>query len=155
MKQEAADPDVGIILLDVVLGEGSHLDPAGELVPVIREIHKQRAEIEFVAMVIGTDQDPQNIHAQIDQLKDAGVRVFHTASEAVEHISLRFGRPARDKYRQVNLERLKQPLAAINVGLESFYESLISQGAQAVHVEWRPPAGGNEKLASLLSRMKK
>jgi FdrA protein len=55
----------------------------------------------------------------------------------------------------VNLEQLSQPLAALNVGLESFYESLIAQGAQAVHVEWRPPAGGNEKLASLLARMKK
>jgi FdrA protein len=55
----------------------------------------------------------------------------------------------------VNLEQLNQPLAAINVGLESFYESLTAQGAQAVHVEWRPPAGGNEKLASLLARMKK
>jgi FdrA protein len=54
----------------------------------------------------------------------------------------------------VNLEQLKQPLAAINVGLESFYDSLISQGAQAVHVEWRPPAGGNEKMAALLAKMK-
>jgi len=52
------------------------------------------------------------------------------------------------------LEQLHQPLAAINVGLESFYESLTLQGAQAVHVEWRPPAGGNEKLASLLAKMK-
>lgn len=155
MRQEAADPDVGMILFDVVLGEGSHLDPAAELVPVIREIHKQRAEIEFVAMVIGTDQDPQNIHAQIDQLKDAGVTVFRTVTKAVEHISLRFGHHAPNAYPPVNLERLTQPLAAINVGLESFYESLISQGAQAVHVEWHPPAGGNEKLASLLSRMKK
>jgi len=40
------------------------------------------------------------------------------------------------------------------VGLESFYDSLISQGVQAVHVEWRPPAGGNERLASLLAKMK-
>jgi len=155
MRQEAADPDVGMILFDVVLGEGSHLDPAAELVPVIREIHKQRAGIEFVAMVIGTDQDPQNIHAQIDQLKDAGVTVFRTATEAVEHISLRFRHHTPKEYPPVNLDRLIQPLAAINVGLETFYESLTSQGAQAVHVEWRPSAGGNEKLASLLSRMKK
>ncbi|MFN8425987.1 MAG: hypothetical protein U0X87_06980 [Anaerolineales bacterium] len=54
----------------------------------------------------------------------------------------------------MNLEQLNQPLAGINVGLESFYESLISQGAQAVHVEWKPPAGGNEKMAALLARMK-
>src|SRR5258706_1628732 len=155
MKQEAADEQVSMILFDVVLGEGSHLDPAGELVPVIQEIREKRTEIEFVAMIIGTDDDPQNIQSQIDQLKDAGVTFFRTATEAVEYISLRFGENRKNEFTPVNLEQLKQPLAAINVGLESFYDSLISQGAQAVHVEWRPPAGGNEKLAALLAKMKK
>jgi len=39
----------------------------------------------------------------------------------------------------------------INVGLRSFYDSLRVQGAEAVHVEWRPPAGGDPELARLLS----
>jgi FdrA protein len=155
LKQEAADPEVGMILLDVVLGEGSHMDPAGELVPVIKEIREKRPETEFFAIVIGTDDDPQNLQSQVEQLKEAGVVVFRTATEAVEYISLRFGNRTHNKYPPVNLEQLKQPLAAINVGLESFYDSLITQGAQAVHVEWRPPAGGNEKLAALLAKMKK
>ncbi|MCL4268147.1 MAG: acyl-CoA synthetase FdrA [Anaerolineales bacterium] len=158
MKQEADDSEVGMILFDVVLGEGSHLDPAGELVPVIKEMREKRLEtgdLEFVAMVIGTDDDPQNLESQVSQLQDAGVTVFRTAAEAVEYISLRFSVIKKNDFTPVNLEQLKQPLAAVNVGLESFYDSLISQGAQAVHVEWRPPAGGNEKLASLLARMKK
>jgi FdrA protein len=155
IKQEAADPSVGMILFDVVLGEGSHLDPAGELVPVIKEMRDQRPEIEFVAMVIGTDDDPQNLESQVSQLTDAGVKVFRTAAEAVEYISLRFGSTKKNNSIPVNLEQLKQPLAAVNVGLESFYDSLTSQGAQAVHVEWRPPAGGNEKMAALLAKMKK
>ena len=155
MKQEAADAEVGMILFDVVLGEGSNLDPTGELVPAIREIQASRKDIEFVAMVIGTDEDPQNIQSQIDLLMQAGVAVFRTAAEAVEYISLKFSQQKSNQFTQVNLDQLKQPLAAINVGLESFYDSLISQGTQAVHVEWRPPAGGNEKLASLLARMKK
>jgi FdrA protein len=66
-----------------------------------------------------------------------------------------FGQVVTSVENPVNLDVLKQPLAAINVGLESFYDSLISQSAQAVHVEWRPPAGGNEKLAALLAKMKK
>lgn len=155
MKQEADDPEVGMILFDVVLGEGSHPDPASELVPAIREINQKRNELEFVAMVIGTDADPQNIQSQIEQLEETAVTVFRTASESVEFISLRFGRGNQSRMTPVNLDQLKQPLAAINVGLESFYESLTSQGAQAVHVEWRPPAGGNEKLAALLQKMKK
>ena len=154
MKQEAADPEVGMILFDVVLGEGSHPNPAGELVPAIREINQKRNELEFVAMVIGTDEDPQTIQSQMEQLNEVGVTVFRTASEAVEYISLRFGVRRETIGAPVNLDQLTQPLAAINVGLESFYESLTSQGAQAVHVEWRPPAGGNEKLAALLQKMK-
>ena len=164
MRQEAADPEVGMILLDVVLGEGSHADPASELIPVIKEIRDQRTEtlapevqrsgVEFVAIVIGTEDDPQNLESQIERLQEAGVVVFRTAAEAVEYISLRFNGHTPNKHTPVNLEQLTQPLAAINLGLESFYESLTSQGAQAVHVEWRPPAGGNERLASLLAKMK-
>lgn len=155
MRQEAADAEVGMILFDVVLGEGSHMSPAEELIPVIKEIQSSRNDIEFVAMVIGTDDDPQNIESQVSQLMNAGVTVFRTAAEAVEYISLRFSVSRKNEFTPVYLEQLKQPLAAINVGLESFYDSLLSQGAQAVHVEWRPPAGGNEKLAALLAKMKK
>jgi FdrA protein len=50
---------------------------------------------------------------------------------------------------------LNQPLAAINVGLESFTESLQAQDAQVIQVDWRPPASGDEKLAAILERMKR
>jgi FdrA protein len=154
IRQEADDPEVGLILFDVVLGEGSHPDPAGELAPVIEEIGDKTA-IEFSAIVIGTDSDPQNMESQIEKLKDAGVKVFRTATEAVEAISLQFTAVRETGFVPVDLEQVGQPLAAINVGLESFYDSLTSQGAQAVHVDWRPPAGGNERLAALLQKMKK
>jgi FdrA protein len=111
--------------------------------------------LELVAIVIGTDEDPQSLQSQVSQLTDAGVTVFRTGTEAVEYISLRFGSHKKYEFTPIGLEQLNQPLAAINVGLESFYESLTSQGAQAVQVEWRPPAGGNERLAALLQRMKK
>ena len=153
MRQESSDPEVGMILLDVVLGEGSHPDPASELVTVIKEVLDKR--IEVVVILIGTDEDPQNLESQIERLKESGAVVYRTAAEAVEYISLWFSRPTASTNPSVSLEQLNQPLAAINVGLESFYESLLSQGAQAVHVEWRPPAGGNERLASLLARLKK
>jgi FdrA protein len=152
MKQEAFDPQVGLILLDVVLGEGSHTNPASELAPVIKEVHDKK--IEVVAIVIGTEEDPQNLESQMEQLAEAGAVVFRSVTEAISHVSVRLGEPVMNEFPPVVLERLAQPLSAINVGLESFYESLIAQGAQAVHVEWRPPAGGNEKLAALLAKMK-
>jgi FdrA protein len=155
MKQEAADPAVSLILFDVVLGEGSHPNPANELAPVIAELKAKRPELEFVAIVIGTQDDFQDIDSQINQLTAVGVVVYRTLADAVNLLSTVFSQASTDQSPSVNLEQLSQPFAAINVGLESFYESLISQGAQAIHVEWRPPAGGNERLAALLQKMKK
>ncbi|HEU0292811.1 MAG TPA: acyl-CoA synthetase FdrA [Anaerolineales bacterium] len=155
LRQEAADPEVRLILLDVVLGEGSHPDPASELAPVIKEVREKRSgELEIVAIVIGTDDDPQNLPSQIERLIEADAVVFRSVTEAINHVSVHLSRQVMNEFPPVVLERITQPLAAINVGLESFYDSLISQEAQAVHVEWRPPAGGNEKLAALLAKMK-
>ena len=55
---------------------------------------------------------------------------------------------------KVDIGVIKLPLAAINVGLESFKDSVASQHAQIIQVDWRPPASGNEKLMALLDRMK-
>ncbi|HEX3126774.1 MAG TPA: acyl-CoA synthetase FdrA [Thermoanaerobaculia bacterium] len=148
LRQEAADPEVGLILLDVVLGEGAHADPAGELAPHIAEA---RRNVEVAAIVIGTDADPQDLETQISTLESAGARVFRTVTDAVDWIFLRT--PSHIDMTSVPLESV-QSMAAINVGLESFHDSLRSQGAASVHVDWRPPAGGNERLAGILARMK-
>jgi FdrA protein len=104
--------------------------------------------------VIGTDEDPQDVSAQVELLKDAGAVVFRNTSEAVDYVSGRLSRSDVRIDHPVDLDRFKSPLAAINVGLESFYDSLKTQGAQAVQVDWRPPAGGNEKLMAILAKMK-
>ena len=38
--QEAEDSEVAVILLDVVIGYGSHADPASELIPAISKVQK-------------------------------------------------------------------------------------------------------------------
>jgi FdrA protein len=95
------------------------------------------------------------LSAQVERLQEAGALVFRSVNEAVEYIgqALALAPPPVD--RPVSLESLTQPFAAINVGLESFYDSLTAQGAPVVHVEWRPPAGGNEKMMAILARLKK
>ncbi len=155
LRQEAADPETGLILMDVVLGEGAHPNPASELAPTIEAIKAQRPELEFVIMVIGTDQDPQNMELQVERFKESGAVVYRTATEAIEYVAQRMALPANTDHIPVPLESLNKPLAAINVGLESFYASLVGQGAQAVQVDWKPPAGGNERLAAILAKMKK
>jgi hypothetical protein len=44
-------------------------------------------------------------------------------------------------------------IAAVNVGLASFGAALRDQGAAALDVEWRPPAGGDPKAVALLERL--
>lgn len=151
MKQEAEDSEVGLILLDVVLGEGAHPDPAGELAPAIAAHRKARKDLEFVALVIGTDEDPQNLDEQIAQLTDAGATVFREVSAAVDYVAARLAKPIEP---QGLPAKFADPLAAINVGVESFFDSLKTQGAQAVQVDWRPPASGSEDLMSILEKMK-
>lgn len=51
-------------------------------------------------------------------------------------------------------ELFNKDLKVINMGLESFYKDLKSQKVKVTHVDWRPTAGGNKKMASLLSRLK-
>jgi len=48
---------------------------------------------------------------------------------------------------------LGKPLAVINVGLEIFRESLLKQGVKVIHVSWRPPAGGDDRLANILEKL--
>lgn len=48
---------------------------------------------------------------------------------------------------------LEQKPVVINVGLEGFADELESQQVTVVHVDWRPPAGGDTELADLLSKL--
>ncbi len=162
LQQEANDPEAAVILLDVVLGYGAHPDPTSELAPAIaqaRAVAEQAGRhLEVVAVVVGTDDDPQDMDAQVQQLEEAGARVETSNEAAVHHVGrlLQALNPISNiQYlKSVDLSMLHQPLAAINVGLESFTDSLMAQGAPVIQVDWQPPAGGDERLMAILERMK-
>jgi hypothetical protein len=46
-----------------------------------------------------------------------------------------------------------EELVVINVGIRPFYEDLKKQNINVAHVEWSPPAGGDEELVALLDRI--
>jgi succinyl-CoA synthetase alpha subunit len=72
--QDALEKDTAAILLDFVLGHGSHPDPAGvalEAVTQAKTALKDR-EILWLASVVGAKDDPQNYHEQIRRLLSAG-----------------------------------------------------------------------------------
>ena len=162
LEQEAPDPEVAVLLLDVVLGHGAHPDPASEIAPVIHSVIAQAQEagrqLEVFAVVVGTDEDPQGLDAQISQLEAAGAKVWTSNEAAARYVGRLLQalspEPEIHEGTPVDLSDLKDSLSAINVGLESFAESLLAQDASVIHVDWRPPAGGNQELMSILERMK-
>jgi len=164
LEKEAADPQVAVVLLDVVLGYGAHPDPASELAPAIAQAIQKGREagryLEVIAVVSGTDEDPQDMKKQINLLTGAGAKVYTSNDAAVRYVGklLQFLNPTpvatSPNGVAVDLGSIVRPLAGINLGLESFTESLIAQGAQAIQVDWKPAAGSNEKLMGILERMR-
>lgn len=81
LRADGADPDVAVIVLDVVLGHGAHPDPAAELAPVCAEIINGGGP-RIVVYVLGTDHDPQGLDAQRRRFTEAGCVVTRTAARA-------------------------------------------------------------------------
>lgn len=154
LEREARNPHVAAVLLDVVLGDGAHPDPASVLGPGIRAVRETRSGLEVVTVLVGTDEDPQDLETQRERLEEAGARVVTDLAAAQEILFARCAPGWPRPTEPVPLSALETPLAAVNIGVETFYDALSSQGVAAVQVEWRPPAGGDERLASILRRMK-
>jgi len=86
--KEAADPEVAVILLDVVIGYGAHDNPAQVMAETIREAKAQAAGsgryLAVVAHVCGTEQDSQGLLRQEAILQEAGVLVLPTNAQAAQ-----------------------------------------------------------------------
>ena len=59
---------------------------------------------------------------------------------------------------EVNMKRsfediLGSELKIVNVGVIGFAESVEEQGAEVVHIDWSPPAGGDTEMTELLDRL--
>jgi hypothetical protein len=83
LLKEASDPEVGIILFDVVLGYGSHVDPAAEMAPALREARAKAPALVLVGFVCGTERDPQGLLQQEARLRAAGVLLADCNAAAV------------------------------------------------------------------------
>ncbi|MDI7246823.1 MAG: acyl-CoA synthetase FdrA [Bacillota bacterium] len=93
--REARDPDVGILLFDVVLGYGCHPDPAGVMAEAVREAAEiarrgGRALVQ-IAVVVGTSGDPQGLAGQEKALRDAGAVVLSSNYAAARLVALLLG----------------------------------------------------------------
>jgi len=52
-----------------------------------------------------------------------------------------------------NERELPETIRVINIGLASFADDLRAAGVRVVDLDWRPPAGGNARLAALLAQL--
>ncbi|WCF06529.1 acyl-CoA synthetase FdrA [Paenibacillus thiaminolyticus] len=171
----AKDPETAVILFDVVLGYGSHEDMAGELIPSIRNALTHASgegrTVYFVCSVCGTEQDPQNYGEQRRKLEEAGVivedsnvqavkRALHLVGKSVPPASS--GAPTGTPHGSANAPEVPEATAkllsgkprVINLGLASFADTIHRYEGKVVQFDWRPVAGGNKKLANILSKLK-
>ena len=90
LLREAADPEVAVIQLDLVLGYGAHPDPSSELVPAIREARdiatREGRELFIVGALTGTDADPQHRTRQARAFEAAGM-LLCSSNAAASHLA--------------------------------------------------------------------
>jgi hypothetical protein len=85
-------PEVGVVLLDLVLGTGSHENPAEPLAAAVKEARRmaegQGRSLAFLASIVGTARDPQDLASQKAQLEEAGIAVFAANADAARVAAL-------------------------------------------------------------------
>jgi FdrA protein len=83
LRREAADPETGVVVLDVVLGYGAHPDPAGELAPLVeRALAERPGGLSVVVSLCGAAGDPQDLDGQAATLGAAGALVTRSSARA-------------------------------------------------------------------------
>ena len=91
LQEAANNPDVSVILLDIVLGYCSHPNPASVYAPAILAAREQVASagrsLTVVISLCGTEGDPQKLSLQAAQLRAAGAEVFTSNADAAQFCS--------------------------------------------------------------------
>ena len=98
VRTQGGDPAVAVILFDVVLGYGSHEDPARDLALALQaaaaQARAQGRSLALIGHVCGTDGDPQNRSQQVAQLTAIGATLAASNAEAAQlaaHLAARRG----------------------------------------------------------------
>lgn len=150
----AKDADAGVLLVDVVLGFGSHLDPAGELARAVEEMRAARGDaspITVVATLTGVADDPQDLAVQSQKLEDAGIVIAGSVRAAVL-LALRLLTPP-GAATGTPPALLGEPAAVVNIGLRGFADDLAANGVATVHLQWEPAPEGADRLRRLAASL--
>jgi FdrA protein len=92
IREAGRAPEIGVLLVDLVLGRAAHPDPARPLAGAIRDACRAAASagrsLTVVACIVGSEQDPQGLRAQTVALEDAGVHVLPSSAQAARFAAL-------------------------------------------------------------------
>ncbi|QDQ02859.1 acyl-CoA synthetase FdrA [Lysinibacillus fusiformis] len=169
IEKSVKDPKTAVIMIDNVIGNGGHDDMASALAPTIKRIldsaRQEGRKLVVLATVVGTAQDFQGYEKQIDILKESGAMICKTNDQmvrtAIQLVGGKVEQPILDvqkfEYTQEDLvvdEKIMSLInmkpSVINIGLKSFTEAVQNSGSECVQFNWRPIAGGDEKLMKVL-----
>ncbi len=169
MKKMAQDNQTGVFLLDVVLGYGCHEDMGNALSPTILEIKNQRSDIKFVASIVGTNSDPQNYDQIRKNLEDIGVVVCDSNAQAVRVALKLIGKENIENDKEKSefkldkvpmqevpdkiMELLTTKPNVVNIGVESFKNSILDHQAQVIQLNFKPRANGNLRMIKILDAL--
>lgn len=177
IEETAANADVAVVLIDLVLGYGANEDMATQLSKSIAKAKAIASQdgrtLHFVGSICGTKNDPQDYDGQYRLLEEAGVILTESNYSAVRTALKLVGQDLPPGSRDLPVgpavstegvelgssDHIRKLLASkpkvINIGLSSFADNLKAEGSMVVHYDWRPIAGGNEQLRRILNALNK
>jgi len=166
IKNLYTDPQVAILMFDVILGPGANPDPADYITRVLSEVGSEtKTHPILIANVCGTEHDPQILHKQQEKLRNAGVIVMNSITQSVllaarilgfDKIEKSYINPL-SKYTPIKNSTIQEsespkqnnfaaPMEVINLGIASFGEALQNQGVNVHQIDWLPPADGDLRV---------
>lgn len=174
MIEAGKDPETAAIILDIVLGYGSHSNMASELAPSIKKViadaKGDNREIAVIATIVGTEEDPQDLFQQKKILKEAGVIICQSNAQAVKMALALIGKPVYETPKPIydkqettvevpsvanTLKNLVHTDTFLNIGLSSFTKAILDHGGKVTQFDWRPLAGGDVMLQKALDFLSK
>lgn len=169
LEKSVHDQETAVIMIDNVIGNGGHEDMASALAPTIKRLldnaRQNGRQLAVLVTVVGTARDIQGYDKQIDILQESGAIICQTNDQmvrtAIKLVGGKVEQPIvvvrKFEYTEENLavdEKIMSLInmkpSVINIGLKSFSEAVQKSGTECVQFNWRPIAGGDEKLMKVL-----
>jgi FdrA protein len=159
-ESQSKDPEVAVILFDVVLGTGAHANPASVLAHTVEKARANSSEIIFIASICGTQHDQQELEQQRQRLENTGVIVADSNAAAVWKAVRILATPLLSEEVELHIDErerfslFKKKIEIINVGLSDFATELHKTTSPVIHVDWKPPQQLDKETKRLLDRVR-